>query len=105
MLQKILSLNLFEKFRENNACSFHKQFEKEIRKINDKNLARLIEEVILAVKAAPILSEVRNLKKLSGHKNAYRIRIGDFRIGIYVNENTVEFSRFLHRREVYRYFP
>jgi len=35
----------------------------------------------------------------------YRIRLGDYRIGLVVNEQTVVFVRFLHRREIYRYFP
>jgi len=57
---------------------------------------------ILAVKQ---LSEINNLKKLKGEYNAYRIRIGDYRIGFFVEEDTITFARVLHRREFYRYFP
>lgn len=51
---------------------------------------------ILAVKQ---LSEINNLKKLKGEYNAYRIRIGDYRIGFFVEEDTITFARVLHRRE------
>ena len=34
----------------------------------------------------------------------YRMRVGDYRIGIAVEEDEVEFVRFLHRHDVYRYF-
>jgi len=51
------------------------------------------------------LSDISNLKKLKGEDNAYRIRVGDYRIGFFVKDDTITFSRVLHRREFYRYFP
>jgi mRNA interferase RelE/StbE len=84
---------------------FTKDFEKDIKKIKIKKLAFLVEEAILNVKNANDSSEIRNIKKLKGHNHAYRIRTGDYRIGIYIDGNTVEFSCFLNRREIYRYFP
>jgi mRNA interferase RelE/StbE len=84
---------------------FTNQFAKEIRKIKDKNLAVNIEEVILSVKNALNISEINNLKKLTGYKNAYRIRIGDYRIGLYITGDIVEFACFMDRKEIYKYFP
>ena len=46
-----------------------------------------------------------NLKKLKGYENAYRIRLGDYRIGFVFDGETVIFYRVLHRKEFYRYFP
>ncbi|UIE39459.1 type II toxin-antitoxin system RelE family toxin [Leptodesmis sichuanensis] len=51
------------------------------------------------------LAEVRNLAKLTGYETAYRIRIGDYRIGLFVERDTITFARVLHRKEIYRYFP
>ncbi len=51
------------------------------------------------------ITEVKNLKKIKGHKNAYRIKVGDYRLGIFINNEIVTFSRVLHRKDVYRYFP
>jgi mRNA-degrading endonuclease RelE of RelBE toxin-antitoxin system len=42
---------------------------------------------------------------MRGYTNRYRIRIGDYRVGIEVNEDVIEVMRVLHRRELYRYFP
>jgi mRNA interferase RelE/StbE len=84
---------------------FTKQFEKDIRKILDKGLAHKVEEAILEIKRANNLIEIHNLKKLAGYKNCYRIRIGEYRLGLFVNKNIVEISRFLNRKEIYRYFP
>jgi mRNA interferase RelE/StbE len=51
------------------------------------------------------ITEINRLKKIEGTTNAYRIRIGDYRIGVFIKDETVTFSRVLHRKEIYRYFP
>ena len=42
--------------------------------------------------------------KLSGHRNLYRLRVGDYRIVYLIDDaaKTVEIARVAHRREVYR---
>ena len=50
-------------------------------------------------------SQLENCKKLTGFKTAYRIRMGQYRIGFYYENKTVELVRILHRKEIYRYFP
>ncbi len=49
--------------------------------------------------------EITNIKKLQGYDNAYRIRVGDYRVGIIFDGETAIFERVLHRKEIYRYFP
>jgi mRNA interferase RelE/StbE len=51
------------------------------------------------------LEEVRNLTKLTGYETAYRIRVGDYRVGLFVEADIITFARVLHRKEIYRYFP
>jgi mRNA interferase RelE/StbE len=51
------------------------------------------------------LQDISDIKAMKGYASRYRIRIGDYRIGIEVNENVIEIMRVLHRREFYRYFP
>ena len=43
--------------------------------------------------------------KLQGGDDFYRIRVGDYRLGIIVELEAVVFVRCLNRREIYRYFP
>lgn len=42
---------------------------------------------------------------MKGDKTAFRIRIGRFRIGIFIVKGTVEFTRVLPRDKIYKYFP
>ncbi len=38
-------------------------------------------------------------------KNYFRIRIGDYRVGIKITGNEILFVRILHRKEIYKFFP
>lgn len=51
------------------------------------------------------LIEISHLKKLKASDNAYRIRVGDYRVGFFFVEETVIFARVLHRSKIYRFFP
>ncbi len=51
------------------------------------------------------MRDIRNLKKLKGYKNLFRIKIGDFRIGIFIENDTVEFARVVHHKDIYKLFP
>ncbi len=50
-------------------------------------------------------AEITNIKKLQGYDSAYWISIGDYRLGIIFDGETLIFERVLHRKEIYRYFP
>ena len=54
---------------------------------------------------AKSLSEIPRLKKLSGYKNAYRIRIEDYRLGLLLENDCVILKRLLSRKDVYKFFP
>ena len=66
---------------------------------------RRVREAIERIEATQTLHEVPNLKRVSGATNLYRVPVGDWRIGLAVEGDVVEFVRCLHRRDIYRYFP
>ena len=84
---------------------FRKSFEKDLSKLREKALLARIKAVVLEIEDAETLEDVSNVKKLKVDGDYYRIRVGDYRIGILINEDVVVFVRILHRKEVYRYFP
>jgi mRNA interferase RelE/StbE len=43
--------------------------------------------------------------KESFARDLRHIRVGDYRIGVVLEDGVVTFVRVLHRRDVYRYFP
>ncbi len=84
---------------------FLSKFNKDLQKLNVRNVKNSVLHTIIIVESANSLSEIPNIKKLTDHKSAYRIKIGDYRIGIFVGGNVVEFARVVHRKEIYKVFP
>jgi mRNA interferase RelE/StbE len=82
-----------------------KTFEKDTNKIKDKKLLYDIADCIEALQLAQNIKSIKNIKKLRGINSFYRIRIGDYRIGLEIKNETVELIRFLHRKDIYKYFP
>lgn len=84
---------------------FLESFGKDLDKLHDPHIKDAIVEVIHQCEEASSLKEIRNLKKLKGYKNAYRIRVKEYRLGFYFESGRIEFARFLNRKEIYRSFP
>ena len=82
-----------------------RSFEKDTHKIKDNSILEKIADCIENVQASGEFSAIRGIRKLSGFKNFYRIRIADYRIGLLIKGDTVQFIRCLHRKDIYRYFP
>ena len=85
--------------------TFRSSFLRDVKAIRDKHLSARLKSVIEQVEEANSLASILNVKQLRGEKNHYRIRIGEYRLAMVVQEETVTFVRFLHRKDVYRYFP
>lgn len=85
--------------------SFTGSFLKDLRKLSDARIREQVRTVILSIEAAQDLHAVPGVKKLSGGGPYYRIRIGEYRIGLRIEGETVTFVRVLPRKDIYRYFP
>lgn len=85
---------------------FKKSFAKDLKKRKtDKPLIDRVRKVIQEVEEARDIHSIRNLKKLKTQGSHYRIRMGDYRLGFVIEDDTVCLVRFLLRSEVYKYFP
>ncbi len=82
-----------------------RSFGRDLRRIRDRQLLARVKEIIAEAQQAETTGDLRNLQKLQGHDSFYRIRVGNYRIGLEIVEDDLFFSRFLHRREIYRRFP
>ena len=65
---------------------------KKTPRIRDKSVLQKVAKTIANVQRAQKLEEIKNLKKIQGTTSMYRIRIGDYRLGIMVIESSVEFN-------------
>jgi mRNA interferase RelE/StbE len=81
-----------------------KSFQKDIQKL-DASTKKQISEIVLQITQAPTLHQISNVKKIMGFKNSFRIKLGNYRIGIRIESETVILVRILHRKDIYKYFP
>ncbi len=85
---------------------FDKSFERSLEKLKNKSLFRKIEQTIIEFENAKSLTELSNIKKLTGYKFYYRVRIGEYRLGFEkITENTLRLIIIAHRKDIYKLFP
>lgn len=84
---------------------FKSTFLKEIKKLKDERLKNAISQCIIDVEVAENLAQIKNLKKLIGYENYYRLRVSNYRIGVKVIEEVFYFVCFEHRKDIYKKFP
>lgn len=83
----------------------NKKFLKELAVLPDKTRQKVEKLVFEEIPYIENLNAIPNIRKLTGYKNFYRIRQGQYRIGVKYVEGTLIFERILHRKDIYRYFP
>ena len=86
-------------------AAFRTSFVRDLKKVKQHEVLARFHQVIEEVEAATNLWAIGNLKKITGTADFYRIRIGEYRVGIVVEGETVVFVRCLPRRDLYRFFP
>jgi mRNA-degrading endonuclease RelE of RelBE toxin-antitoxin system len=85
---------------------YRKAFLRDLKKLKKQPVYdRIFELTFTTLPEVGRLRDVAGVKAMRGYPNRYRIRIGNYRVGIEVQGNNVEVMRVLHRREFYRYFP
>jgi mRNA interferase RelE/StbE len=85
--------------------AFKKSFVKDLEKLRDAKAKSRVRNAVLHAEAAEALQELGDIRRLRGGEQAYRIRVGDYRLGLILEGNTIVFVRCLHRKDLYRYFP
>lgn len=68
-------------------------------KIKDQSVKDRLKKIILRVAEAKNLDEIPNLTQIVGHPSFYRIKFGDYRVGLSLEENVVWFLYFGKRDE------
>ncbi len=81
------------------------KFSKDIDHISQKSVKTSLAKLIHLIEQSGDLTNIPNLKKLVGHKSAFRVRIGDYRVGFFYENRKILFARIIHRKDIYKVFP
>lgn len=84
---------------------FERSFLSDIRRITDRKVLRKMSELIKLLKSAQSLSDIPDLKKMKGHPSAFQIKLGEFRIGLFLEGGSLILVRFQNRKDIYKGFP
>jgi mRNA-degrading endonuclease RelE of RelBE toxin-antitoxin system len=84
---------------------FHARFSKDIDKLKEIQLRNALEELIILLENVSTLHEIPDVKKLKGATNAYRIKLGSYRVCFFYDKGVISLARVLQRKDVYKYFP
>ena len=71
----------------------------------DKKLLLKLKLVIDEIEHADNLFNIQHIKKIKGFKTYYRIRIGEYRLGIELEGDVLTLIRLLPRKDFYKKFP
>ncbi|MCV9387035.1 type II toxin-antitoxin system RelE family toxin [Reichenbachiella ulvae] len=86
---------------------FLNKFSKDLDKIKQPKDKTALLNLIKDVKAAESLRDIPSIKKLAGFQDAYRIRVGQLRVGIFISEekSIIQFARVAFRKDIYNILP
>ena len=84
---------------------FHARFSKDIDKLKEIELRNALEALIISLENVRTLHEIPNVKKLTGTPDAYRIKLGSYRVCFFYDKGVISLARVLPRKDVYKYFP
>ncbi len=85
---------------------FDSSFLKSLRKLKEFQIRMKVERLILTLEQTDALSKIKSVKKIVGHQRYYRIRLGDYRLGLEkISSDTVRLIVIAHRKDIYDIFP
>jgi mRNA interferase RelE/StbE len=84
---------------------YHKNFLKDLASIPLKQRTKIEDFAFAQITKATSLQSIGNVEKLKGRNHYYKIRFGDYRVGLHFQADVLTFERVLHRKEIYRFYP
>jgi len=85
--------------------AFKTSFVRDLKKIKNQQILSFVNNSIEVAEKCQSIFDIPNIKQIKGAKNHFRIRIGTYRIGLALEENTLYFVRCLPRKDIYKLFP
>jgi mRNA interferase RelE/StbE len=80
-------------------------FTRDLIRLKDAGLVLRVQQAVETVEQAEKLHDIPNLIKMQGGGDYYRLRVGEYRLGISMLDNVAVFVRCLNRKDIYKRFP
>ena len=84
---------------------YRASFVRDLRRVRNTSTKDRVKAIIDHLEASSTITNIPGATSLKAKRDHYRIRIGDYRLGVVIEGERAVLVRFLHRREIYRSFP
>ena len=84
---------------------FRKKFLKELSKLPNPYQNNIEKFVFNILPNCNNIGEIGKIEKMSGYRDYFKIRFGDYRVGIKKENNIIIVETVKHRKEIYKFFP
>ncbi|TKB97070.1 type II toxin-antitoxin system RelE/ParE family toxin [Pedobacter cryophilus] len=91
--------------RLSNANPLPEKFLKDLAAITSKSREKIETLVFKDFSDDTNIETFGKVEKLKGYNSYFKIRVGNYRIGIKIENDIFSFERVLHRKEIYKFFP
>lgn len=85
--------------------TYRKKFLKELVDIPLKHQRKIERFAFEQFPKSKTIFSLRKIERLKGYPGYYKIRFGDYRVGLKIVGDKVVFERVLHRKDIYRHYP
>ena len=84
---------------------YSKRFLKELSKIPLPTRSKIELFVFEELPELTSIFESGKIEQMKGFPSHFKVRFGDYRLGLKLDDDIIVFERALHRKDIYRYFP
>ena len=84
---------------------YRKKFLKELAKIPSQIRSNIEFYVFEVIPNLNSINDTDKIEKLKGYKSCFKIRFGEYRVGLKFENEVIILERVLHRKDIYKYFP
>lgn len=84
---------------------YRKKFLKQLADLPVSVRPKIEQFVFEDLAQANSIFELGKIEKMQGYDGFYKVRFGDYRVGLIVKDDAVVVATVMHRKEIYKFFP
>lgn len=84
---------------------YKRKFLKELAKIPSNKVKQIEAFVFDTLPEYENLADTGKVEKMTGYKDCFKVRFGQYRIGLTKINNVITIETIKHRKEIYKFFP
>ena len=85
--------------------SYSKKFLKQLAGVPSETRVKIEHFVFNDLVSVFSISSLGKVEKMQGYDGFYKVRFGNYRLGLVIENERITVKTVMHRREIYKFFP